>query len=105
MSMVSKNLAKMAGDSQAFEEVTNWNLKKLAQVAPNESELIKQEFISSDTGFGWWAWKSLIIDIEMQNALEDDLILYMDAGNTFKKDKYLKEFVTSLEESKKNLIW
>jgi len=102
LSTVSKNLAKSVGNSHAFEEVTNWNLKKLTQVAPNESELIKQEFITSNTGFGWWAWKSLIIDIEMQNALEDDLILYMDAGNTFKNHLYLNKFVRSLEESKKN---
>ena len=102
LSKVSKNLAKSARNSHAFEEVTNWNLEKLTQVAPNEAKLIKQEFISSNTGFGWWAWKSLIIDIEMQNALEDDLILYMDAGNTFKKEVSLKKFVTTLEASKKN---
>jgi hypothetical protein len=102
LSKVSKNLAKSAENSHAFEKVTNWNLEKLTQVAPHESKLIKQEFISSNIGFGWWAWKALIIDIEMQNALEDDLILYMDAGNTFKKYESLKKFVTSLEASKKN---
>ncbi|CAB4812172.1 unannotated protein [freshwater metagenome] len=101
LNKVSKNLTKVAKKSLAFEEVNNWNFNELAQVAPEECALILQEFVLSNTGFGWWAWKPLLIDIEMQRASENDLILYMDAGNTFKKNLNLKEFTTSLELSKK----
>ena len=50
LSKVSKNLAKVAEKSLAFEEVNNWDLKKLTKEAPSECELIKQEFISFNTG-------------------------------------------------------
>jgi hypothetical protein len=101
LNSVSKNLENIAKKSLAFDEVNNWDFNKLAQVAPEKSALILKEFALSNTGFGWWAWKPLLIEIEMQRASENELILYMDSGNTFKKDLDLKEFVKSLEQSKK----
>lgn len=75
-----ERLLTQAKNSMWFDSVTIWDLNKI-KILDEAWYLKHHNFIKENRrGFGYWIWKSKIIDLMMEVVPKDDLIVYLDAG-------------------------
>lgn len=49
-------------------------------------------------GAGYWIWKPYIVSLELQKMKEGDILLYVDAGCSFRNTPRWKEYFNTLEK-------
>lgn len=97
-----QRLLMQARKSEWFDSVTVWNLNRIRQFDP-EWMARHDNFINQNPrGFGYWIWKSKIIEITLNLTNINDIIVYMDAGceiNEYGHERF-KSYINFVSRSK-----
>jgi hypothetical protein len=86
-------LIMQATNTNWFDTINLWNLEKIKIADPYWFNQHNGFILNNPRGFGYWIWKSKIIELTLKNSDENDLIVYIDSGceiningeNTFKR--------------------
>ena len=95
----ANQLANSAKRVNIFDEVNSVGLTDLAQDFPDEVNLIIAQFERYNIGFGWWAWKPLVIERELKQLENSQVLLYLDAGCYFVSDEQIKDAIETINSS------
>ena len=94
---------KMAQDSPLFHSERVYTLDKL----PSSFLTAHADYmLKTARGFGYWIWKPVIILEQLQEANEDDCIVYMDAGYSINNDgkHRFREYLEMTRESEHKML-
>lgn len=98
-----KRIGNEAKKFNLFNRIFLFTEKKLPAYGKKRIKNIIQ-ISNSKRGFGYWAWKPIIINSVLSKINENDILIYSDAGNQFNvngKDKLLEY----IEVANKHDIW
>ena len=97
-----KRLSYQAKQLNCFRTINSYGFESLSEEFKNKYSKI----LGSDTGGGFWIWKSYILLKALEETNENDIILYLDAGSSLNPGgkKRLYEYFEKLYVSEHSFL-
>ncbi len=105
-SSIKKSLVRIseqAKEMNIFDDIETYTEKELPKYGKKRiKEILKKT--NKRRGYGYWAWKPIIINQSLSKMQENDILIYSDAGNHLNKNGRDK-LLNYINEAIKNDIW
>jgi hypothetical protein len=101
LSRTQERIRKQVENTKIFDHIICYN--------PNDfdSEFLEKngKFIQNNPrGYGYWIWKPYIVLHTLKKMNENDILLYMDSGCTFRNHPRFQEYINFVTESKQGIL-
>ena len=93
-------LSKSARQIHLFDQVKSLGLADFSKDSLDKVNEIIEEYVRTNIGFGWWAWKPLLVEHELNKLKDGQMLLYLDAGCLFASDIIIKNAINFVESTK-----
>lgn len=101
-----RRIKRQAQNTRVIDNVKLFDQSYLLKFKDHDSNIFKY-FNKSNRGYGYWAWKPLIIKDELYSLNDNDILIYADAGFHINSQGNLKliEYINSLTQDTPILLF